>query len=120
MRELADEPGWTQSWLEQALRDITRAHDLPAPQTNVYVEGELVDAAWPERRLVVEVDGWRFHKTRRSFEDDRRKDAKLVVRHWRVVRFTHRRVTDDPAGVGRDLSELLRDGPSPRRARSGP
>ena len=120
MNELADEPEWTQSWLERAFREITRAENLPEPEFNVYVEGELVDAVWREQNLVVEVDGWKFHKTKRSFEDDRRKDAKLVVRHWRVVRFTYNRVRYDRAGVAGELSELLRGAPAQRRARSGP
>ena len=41
------------------------------------VEGELVDALWREERVIVELDGYAFHKFRAQFEADRRRDAKL-------------------------------------------
>jgi very-short-patch-repair endonuclease len=107
MRELVDEPPWTQSDLEDAFLELVRTAGLPPPQTNVYVEGELVDVVWREHNLVVQVDGWRFHQSRGSFEDDRRRDAKLVVRGWRVIRLTDRRVRDDRDAVAWELSELL-------------
>jgi very-short-patch-repair endonuclease len=114
---LTDEPAWTQSWLERRLRELTRAHDLPMPRTNQYVCGELVDAVWPDQRLVVEVDGWKFHKTRRAFENDRRRDTKLVAAGWRVLRITARRLRDAPLEVAAELSRLLRAGPWPSPAR---
>ncbi len=118
--ELGDEPPLLQSPAEQAFRELIRNHDLPQPQFNVYVEGELVDAVWPEHRLVVEVDGFGFHRTKRSFAADRRRDRKLVRAGWRVIRFTGDDVTDRPDEVAAELSELLRDGPWPPPARSGP
>jgi len=48
---------------------------------------------------VVEVDGWTFHRTRRAFERDRERDAKLATAGVRVLRFTHRQVTREPALV---------------------
>jgi hypothetical protein len=77
---LIDEPLWTQSELEQFLLELIRAAGLPLPQTNVLIEGVLVDCAWTEHRLIVEVDGWTFHKTKRSFEDDRRRDGEADPR----------------------------------------
>ncbi len=118
--ELQDDPAWTQSELERQFRELSESRGLPRPAMNQYVEGELVDAFWRDHHLVVEVDGWRFHKTRRSFENDRRKDAKLVEAGWRVVRFTHHRVFHEPDGVAITLSRLLRAGPWPPPARSGP
>jgi very-short-patch-repair endonuclease len=117
LAELADDPPLLQSDLERAFRDLIRRHGLPEPQYNVYVEGHLVDAVWPDRRLVVEVDGWNYHRTKRSFEEDRRRDRKLLRAHWRVARFTNDHVNGDPDGVAGELSELLRDGPWPPPAR---
>jgi very-short-patch-repair endonuclease len=115
--ELADDPPLLQSDLERAFRALSRAHGLPEPQYNVYVEGLLVDAVWPEHRLVVEVDGWNYHRTKRSFEEDRRRDRKLLRARWRVARFTGDDVNGDPDGVAVELSELQRDGPWPQPAR---
>ena len=48
------------------------------------VEGELVDALWREERVIVEADGYEFHKSRARFEADRRRDAKLLLAGYRV------------------------------------
>jgi very-short-patch-repair endonuclease len=111
--ELTDAPPLLQSGLERAFRHIARTHHLPMPQFNVYVEGELVDVVWREHRLVVEVDGRKWHIGKRAFSEDRRRDRKLVRAGWRVVRFTEDQVEQDPAAVAAELSELLRDGPWP-------
>ncbi|CAN5259104.1 hypothetical protein BH11ACT2_BH11ACT2_12010 [soil metagenome] len=44
-------------------------------------------------RVVIELDGWEFHQTRAAFEEDRRRDAELAMRGYRVLRFTYRMVT---------------------------
>jgi very-short-patch-repair endonuclease len=82
----------TRSQLERAFRRFVRDHDLPPPVINGFVEGYEVDAHWPETRLVVEVDGWRYHSPRRAFEDDRERDAVLQAKGWRVVRVTSRQL----------------------------
>jgi very-short-patch-repair endonuclease len=115
--ELADDPPLLQSDLERAFRRLVRAFDLPMPQFNVYVEGELCDVVWPEHRLIVEVDGWNWHRSRRAFGNDRARDRKLIRAHWTVVRFTDDQVEKDPAGVAAEVSDLLRDGPWPPPAR---
>ena len=117
--ELADEPPLLQSPAERAFRALIRHHGLPEPQYNVYAEGELVDAVWPEHRLVVQVDGFGFHRSKRSFAADRARDRKLVRAGWRVIRFTADDVTDRPDEVAAELSELLLlGGPWPPPARS--
>jgi very-short-patch-repair endonuclease len=118
--ELTDEPPLLQSELERAFRHLVRTYHLPEPQFNVYVEGELVDVVWPEQRLIVEVDGWRWHSGRKAFGNDRRRDRKLLRAHWRPVRFTGDQVMLDQAGVAAEIRELLRDGPWPPPVRSGP
>jgi very-short-patch-repair endonuclease len=113
LTQLDDDPPWLQSPTEQAFRDIVRSHGLPEPQYNVYVEGELVDAVWSAHRLVVEVDGWGYHRSKRSFTNDRRRDRVLVAAGWRVVRFTSDDVADHLGAVAAELSELVRGGPWP-------
>ena len=74
---------------------------------NVPVEGYEVDAFWPAARLVVELDGWGFHKTRGAFERDRARDAALLVAGYRVVRATYRQLRDEPAGLAATVRNLL-------------
>lgn len=50
-------------------------------------------------KLVIELDGWQFHQDRRSFEEDRRRDAALAARGYRVLRFTYRQITRRWASV---------------------
>jgi very-short-patch-repair endonuclease len=107
LADVSEEPGWTQSELERRFLRFCRAHHLPPPLTNQYVEGELVDVYWPDHALVVEVDGWRTHKTRAAFERDRARDAKLAAAGYRVMRFTSRRIRDDPDGVADELCRAL-------------
>jgi very-short-patch-repair endonuclease len=107
LADLTEEPGWTQSELERRFIGLCRAHHLPIPLTNQYVEGVLVDAYWPEHRLVVEIDGWKTHKTRAAFEADRARDSKLAAAGYRVMRFTSRRIEKDARGIADELRRAL-------------
>jgi very-short-patch-repair endonuclease len=75
----------------------------------VDLEGDSVevDFSWLARGLIVETDSFRFHGTRRAFERDRRRDQRLLLAGWRVVRFTWRQVQGRPDDVARTLRALL-------------
>ena len=94
-----DEPLFTRSEAERRLVGLIRSAALPLPRTNTRVAGWEVDAVWDAQRLVVEVDGYRYHGTRPGFERDRRKDADLLVAGYRVLRVTWRRLSREPAEV---------------------
>lgn len=95
------------SELEHRFLDLIRAAGLPAPQTNVLVEGLVVDAVWPDARLVVELDGFEFHRERDAFERDRARDASLKRAGYEVVRFTWRQLCNEPGWVVATVGELL-------------
>lgn len=61
------------------------------------------DYLWSEHRLIVELDGFGPHSTRQAFRADRRRDRKLRLEGWRVLRFTYADVTQDPHGVVAEL-----------------
>lgn len=46
-------------------------------------------------RLVIEVDGAAYHTDPVKFEADRRRDARLSARGYRVLRFSHRLVLEN-------------------------
>jgi very-short-patch-repair endonuclease len=100
-------PEFTRSKAERRLKALCKAAHLPAPRTNARVGGYEVDAYWPAQRLIVEVDGWEFHRTRAAFEKDRRRDAALTAAGYRVVRITWRRLRDEPYSVTAQLGALL-------------
>jgi very-short-patch-repair endonuclease len=61
--------------------------------------GLRVDFLFAAARLVIETDSWTYHRTRRAFERDRERDAILARAGYRTLRFTHRQMTSDAAGV---------------------
>lgn len=103
---LRDEPPETRSELERRFLAVVRAAGLPEPQLNVPMHGFLLDAYFPQYRLVVEVDGWKFHRTRRSFESDRRRDTVLAVAGLQTVRLTRERLKGEPVAVAEDLIRI--------------
>jgi very-short-patch-repair endonuclease/predicted transcriptional regulator of viral defense system len=95
------------SELERRFLRLCRESVLPQPAVNVPVAGLEVDFLWPEQRLVVELDGFEFHRGRASFERDRSRDATLQLAGYRVLRLTYRRLVDEPHGVVADVSRAL-------------
>ena len=69
-----------------------------------------VDFAWPEQRLVVEVDGYAFHADRASYRKDRRRINELVLAGWRVLRFSWEDVVGSPELVIEQVRRALRAG----------
>jgi very-short-patch-repair endonuclease len=102
-----NEPHLTRSDAEILARDLIRKAQLPAPQSNVRIEGHEVDLVWPEHKLIVEIDSWAFHSMRSSFEGDRRRDQRLVTAGWRVIRITARQLTHEPELVVATLTRAL-------------
>jgi very-short-patch-repair endonuclease len=70
--------------------------------------GEIIaDFLWRAPRLIVETDGRQFHGTAIAFENDRRRDQRLVLAGWRVIRCTWRQVVDEPNELVGTLRALL-------------
>ena len=84
-----------------------QSQGLPVPQVNVYVEGWLVDAYWPDHRLVVEVDGWRGHRSAAQIERDHQRDLELRAAGYVVLRYTERQLIETPAAVAADIGRFL-------------
>ncbi len=112
LRGLLASPAITRSKGERLLLKLVRDARLPAPRTNVIVEGKRVDAWWPEHNLVVEFDGFDFHGHRIAFETDRATDQRLIAAGYRVMRFTWRQLEREPLRVAASLAAALaRGGP---------
>jgi very-short-patch-repair endonuclease len=89
----------TRSALEERFLGLCRRQGLPPPLVNAPVLDYTVDFLWPDSALVVEVDGYASHGTRRAFQEDRVRDARLTAAGLRTLRFTHRDVVRAPAVV---------------------
>lgn len=76
----------TRSALEERFLKAVRRAGLPDPELNVRIEGLEVDAVWRDARLIVELDGARYHDQPGARRADRRRDARLTAAGWRVLR----------------------------------
>jgi very-short-patch-repair endonuclease len=100
-------PALTKSEAERRLLRLIRAAQLDQPEANVLLGRYEVDLVWREQRLIVEIDGFEFHGSRRSFEADRARDAALQAAGWRVMRVTWRQITQTAAAVVARLAAAL-------------
>jgi very-short-patch-repair endonuclease len=97
----------TQSELERQFLRLCRRHRLPTPAVNVRMGGLTVDFCWMEQRLIVETDGYRYHRGRPAFENDRARDLQLRGRGFEVLRLSYRQVFDEATKVGAVLRAAL-------------
>ncbi len=100
-------PSYTRSEAEEQFLALVRRAQLPAPEVNVKIHGYEVDFYWRAQQLVVEIDGFRFHSTRRAFENDRRKDAMLRAAGLAAMRVTWRQMADESFAVIARVAQAL-------------
>ena len=67
----------------------------------------IVDVAWPEHRVIVELDGRRWHATAQALGDDRRRDRAAVLAGWVTVRFSWQEIVHRPDTVVAELQAVL-------------
>jgi very-short-patch-repair endonuclease len=101
-------PDRTRSELELLFLQLCRRHGLPKPEVNVWIDSLLVDFLWRARRLVVETDGYRYHRGRVAFEADRDRDLRLKALGYEVIRLSYRHVVEQPAQIASVLDGLLK------------
>ncbi len=101
----------TRSELEEEFLSLCERAKLPPPSVNAWIalEGGGVEAdfLWPEVRLIAETDGGAVHDTPGAFQDDRRRDQRLMRAGYRVVRFTWWQVLHAPEELVETLRALL-------------
>jgi very-short-patch-repair endonuclease len=99
----------TRSELERRALKLIAAARLPGPEVNVRLHRYEVDLLWRPQRLVVELDGRRWHDTPAARERDSRRDTNLLCAGYRVMRLTWRQVVNDPDWVSNRLRRALRN-----------
>jgi hypothetical protein len=107
----------TREELEARFADLIEDDpDIPTPLFNASVGAYIVDAAWVDQRVIVELDSRAFHDDDEAFETDRVRYAELQLAGWRVYPVTWRELSSRPAKVRDRLRRLLRTAPSPTPA----
>jgi hypothetical protein len=95
------------SRMEIAFAQLCDDYGLPRPVVNGLLLGERVDFSWPGTTLVVETDGFAFHAMPTTFAEDRRRDQKLTLAGYTVVRLTWDQVIADARATAATVSALL-------------
>lgn len=74
---------------------------------NGEIHGFEVDAYFPAERVIVELDGWDYHRSRYSFASDRDRDATMLALGIVTVRITWERLIYTPEREARRLKVIL-------------
>jgi very-short-patch-repair endonuclease len=102
LRELA-EPGRdttaTGSEPEERMLALLRKGRIRLPEVNVKVGRYKADFYWRTEGVIVEVDGYRYHRGRWAFERDHQRDAEHQSMGLLVIRITRRQLMRDPEAV---------------------
>ncbi len=107
-----DRDGLLESQLESALLHLVREHGLPlpVPQHRVSDGGAVVarlDFAYPSHRLGIETDGYRWHGGVERWKRDLRRENRLKLLGWTVLRFSWEDVHDRPESVAGQIRTAL-------------
>lgn len=102
--------------LELLFRPIAAAAGLPTPLTKQRVNEFEVDFFWPDLGLVVETDGWRYHRTPSAQTRDALRFQRHTAAGLTPLRFSHYQVKYEPRHVRQILEQTaanLRGSPAP-------
>jgi very-short-patch-repair endonuclease len=91
VREVLSGPG---------LPRFVQQHPVALPFGQVHL-----DAAVPELKVAVELDGAAFHGSPEARERDLRRDAALAALGWVVLRFSYRRLMREPEACRREIAQ---------------
>jgi very-short-patch-repair endonuclease len=97
----------TLSKLEARFLRLLREERLPLPVTNRPAGGRRVDCRWPEHRLTVELDSYRFHNSRHAWEQDRHREREARARGDDFRRYTYGDVMEHPGPMLRELRSFF-------------
>ena len=93
------EKGFTRSGGEKRMLAALADAGVRRPGVNNFVEGYEIDFYWERERFAVELDSWEHHRSRRSFEEDRKRQEELALAGIETIRITGTRLKREPREV---------------------
>jgi hypothetical protein len=99
--------GPTRSVFEDHMLRFCERYGLPRPVLNTVIAGHEADAVFVDEKVIVELDGWAFHRSREAFESDRDRDADRLEAGYATVRITWNRMLHRPDAEARRLARIL-------------
>jgi hypothetical protein len=106
----------TRSGWEDEFPAFCARHGLPTPVMGAVVCGYIVDALFPEHKLIVELDSLEFHHNPIAFQVDRERDADTLAHGFVTVRITRERHRTAPRKEAERLRRILESRQAPRAA----
>ena len=97
----------TRSKAERLTAELFRGEGIDGWTANLPVCGYLLDFAFPQARLAVEIDGFAFHRDADTFQRDRTKRNTLIADGWTVLNFTWADLTERPERVVEAVRKAL-------------
>lgn len=112
LRERASLTRVPQSPLETSFFDLLVAEGLPKPELQYEIRdrGRLiarVDFAWPDQKMILEMDGYRYHSGHSQWQKDRRRRNELTRLGWTMLHGTWADLEDDPQTLLKHVSARL-------------
>ncbi|HEX4011207.1 MAG TPA: hypothetical protein VHX62_14405 [Solirubrobacteraceae bacterium] len=104
---VAEERNPTRSALEDDFVEFVTKYGFAMPVINLRTAGHEADAVFERHRLIVELDGWDFHRDRDAFERDRERDANALADGWVTLRITQVRLHGAPEREAARLWKIL-------------
>jgi very-short-patch-repair endonuclease len=95
------------SVLEGMFLALCRDESIERPETNVMIGPFEVDCVWRAQRLVVELDGYEFHRGLEKLERDADRMSELRAQGWSTMRLTWRMVAKKPELVAARVKGAL-------------
>jgi very-short-patch-repair endonuclease len=93
--------------LEIYFRRIVQSAQLPMPLSKQRVNRFEVDFFWPDLGLVIETDGFRYHRTPSAQTRDARRDRAHIMAGMTPLRFTHYEVRYEATRVRTALTSTI-------------
>lgn len=98
--------------LERKFLKVLRTAGLDEPEKQLPVASDTssrwrLDFAYPQHKVLIEVDGGRWHSGKQQASRDRRRDNVMNIRGWTVLRFTWDDVVHRPQYVVEQVKRAL-------------
>lgn len=102
----------TESWLERETLQVIVAAGLPVPVCQARIERQgsfvgRVDFLYAEARVVIEVSGYRWHRTKAQAASDAQRRRQLTLAGYTVLEYTFDDVVRCPESLVAEVTEAL-------------
>jgi very-short-patch-repair endonuclease len=93
---------------ERILVRLLKQAGIAGWRTDYPLAGYLIDVAFPDPKVAIEVDGFAFHSDPDAFHKDRVRQNRISLLGWQVLRFTWLDLTEYPERVLATISRRFR------------